>query len=78
VLGRGYYAGITVSRSKSTVEDAVRMIRQHRHDAHRIMINSDAMTAGPEEYQMFLDVWEYLDEETMAVAGETAKSFFGL
>jgi len=36
------------------------------------------MAAGPEEYHMFLNVWEYLDEETMAVAGETAKRFFGL
>jgi len=63
---------------QAVLEDAVRMIRQHRRDAHRIMINSDSMAAGPEEYHMFLKVWEYLDEETMTVAGETATVFFGL
>lgn len=78
VLKNLYYAGITISNSKSSLQDAVAMIKKHKKNAGRIMINSDALTYNPEEYQMFLSVEKHLDKETSHVLEQTAKRFYNL
>jgi len=45
VLERGLNAGISVQPGKATVEEAVEMVLNHREDADRILINSDASLA---------------------------------
>lgn len=78
VLDRGYYAGITLSNSKSSIAEAVAMIQKHKKNVSRIMINSDVVTNDPDEYKVFLDIKKHLNIETEHVLEKTARRFYNL
>lgn len=79
VLERGHHAGITISYSKLSLEEAKDMIKKYKESADRIMVNSDAVKWNPKEYQMFLDLEKYLlNKDTERILGYTARNFFNI
>lgn len=82
VLDSGFYAGITVSKSKSSIVEAVCLIKEalgrDNSYARRIMLNSDLVKSSILEYPMFIEIKNHLSIEATPILGQTAKSFYGL
>ncbi len=82
VLDLGFYAGITVSKSKSSIEEAVCLIKEallwDKTYADRIMLNSDLVRSSISEYDMFIDVKKHISSDATPVLGQTARLFYGL
>lgn len=74
VLSRGYYAGITISNTKSSKEEAAELINSNM--SKRIMINSDTVHYDKEEYSMFINAGKPIKDKK--VLGENAVDFFRL
>ena len=76
VLAKGYFVGITISKSKSSVAEALELIEiaKKLNKTDKVMINSDIIKNDPLEYVPFLYINKHIKNNN--IIEKNAKTFF--
>lgn len=78
VLSRGYHAGISLSRNKSSENDLVRMMDRFGHESNRIMCNTDSSREFFEDLFLASHSRKISPDIAENIFFATAKRFFGI
>lgn len=78
VLSRGYHAGISLSRNKSSESDLVRMMDHFSRESERIMCNTDSSREFFEDLVLASRSGKILPDIAENIFSATAMRFFGI
>jgi uncharacterized protein len=78
VLARGYHAGISLSRTKSSEADLLQMLQCHAPEADKIMCNTDSGREFYEDLVLAAQSVKIEPKIAESVFGGTAVRFFGI
>lgn len=78
VLSAGYHAGISLSRTKSSEDDLIRMMENFSRESDRIMCNTDSSTEFYEDLVLIAGGGKIEKNLSNDIFWRTASRFFGI
>lgn len=78
VMERGFWAGVTLSPTKSSTDEVLEMLAKYPRALHRVMLNSDSGSEFYEDLQLFVAAQSLPAESLVRLSRDNALTFYRL